>query len=210
MLRRIHQIWIGSRKPPHRITETWEHTHTPETGFQYKLWRASDIDTLPWGRHRATYDRYLSENSWHGAADVARVEILKSIGGIYIDADIECLHPLHGAPFLGAPFWVSESPHVAGRPQTAAMGCEAGHPLIKRYAAALGRLATAREIKPPWVHAGSGLLQKLMPRHQVLMLPAPSFHPYRSDGKPSSTGRNYKGITYGRHFFYTTNGRKPL
>lgn len=79
----IHQIWIGPLPPPQRLLDTWRNAHP---SWEYRLWTSeldwenqSQIDLMP---------------EWNGKADIMRYEILEAHGGVYIDADAECVRPL--------------------------------------------------------------------------------------------------------------------
>jgi mannosyltransferase OCH1-like enzyme len=204
--RLIHQIWIGPDPAPTNLIDTWRTTHPT---WRHKLWTKAELDELSWRAGcRRVFDRYVAERCWHGAADVARVEILRVHGGVYLDADMLCLQPLDDAGFMAAGFWVSESPHAAGRPQNAAMGCAPAHPLIDAYSRALEQV---RVLHPAWRRTGALLLQQLMKtstNRGVVLVPSRAFHPYRLDGRANTAP--YDGPVYGEHRFYSTRrGRTP-
>ena len=196
----IHQIWIGPRPAPTDLMSTW-HANHPD--WDYREWGVEDLDSLPWGPHRDIYDQYVNLKCWHGAADVARVEILRSLGGVYVDSDMISMTPLDGAPFLNATCFITESPHVRGRPQNAAMGSVPGSAVMRRYAE---RIASIPDLRPPWQAVGSGLLKKVIDR-SVVMVPAPAFHPLKANGKRASRWWDYAGPIYGKHLFHSTNGK---
>lgn len=80
----IHQIWIGERPVP-EATRAWA-SHAASNGYQYKLWREADlqtlgIDVLP------EFNDMLAAGDYPGAVDVARYVILAREGGIYLDCD---------------------------------------------------------------------------------------------------------------------------
>jgi inositol phosphorylceramide mannosyltransferase catalytic subunit len=85
--KKIHMIWLGCEPPTFclKMFESWKKFH-PD--WEVKLWRESDIDAFQL-KNRKAYDaaKNLAEKS-----DIARYEILYRIGGLYVDADFECLH----------------------------------------------------------------------------------------------------------------------
>lgn len=82
----IHQIWLGDEKPPYRLMETWEAMH-PD--WEYKLWTDENIkdviELLP---------QYHEIEEYCGKADILRYQILHKFGGVFIDADSQCLRRL--------------------------------------------------------------------------------------------------------------------
>jgi inositol phosphorylceramide mannosyltransferase catalytic subunit len=83
----IHQIWLGGDVPGNlrALMQTWRELH-PE--WKYMLWTESNLPEL------------VNQSQFDGAglfavkADIARVEILREFGGVYVDADYECHRPI--------------------------------------------------------------------------------------------------------------------
>lgn len=204
----LHQIWIGPLDPPDGLFDTWRVNHP---GWAHRVWTETDLDdpnVLPWRPSaRALYEAYVRQRYFPGAADVARVEILKTHGGVYLDADTECLHPLDGAAFLDAGFFVSESPHRPGGTQNAVLGSLPGHPVIEAYSAAFDSVT---RLRPAWEHVGSGLLETVLASlngqtADVALIPSPAFHPRRANGAANPAGTGYTGPVYADHRFGTTS-----
>lgn len=86
----IHQIWIGTKKMPKEWMDTWKEHH-PD--WEYRLWTETEIDAFRL-ENNDKYAYYYRKGKWDGAADIARIEILKKYGGFYIDADSVCVKPL--------------------------------------------------------------------------------------------------------------------
>lgn len=73
----IHQIWIGDKKMPKTWMRTWQDKN-PD--YNYKLWTDNDIKSLLSNSvNLPIYKKFLNIRIYHGAADVARVEILKKL-----------------------------------------------------------------------------------------------------------------------------------
>jgi len=83
----IHQIWIGPKPLPDKWTNNIK-LMAEKADFEYKLWRDDDIFELK----LTMQNIYDACPEWYGKADVARYEILKRFGGIYIDADSVCVN----------------------------------------------------------------------------------------------------------------------
>jgi mannosyltransferase OCH1-like enzyme len=84
----IHQIWIGGPLPQkyHALQKTWQKFH-PD--WEYRLWTDADLDNFPF-TDRARFER---AKNFAEKADILRYEILYQYGGLYVDADFECLKP---------------------------------------------------------------------------------------------------------------------
>ena len=82
----IHQIWIGDKsKQPTELMKTWESMNPT---WEYKLWTEENIPEL---FNKNQYDKM---RQYCGKADIVRYELLYRYGGVYIDADSECINPL--------------------------------------------------------------------------------------------------------------------
>jgi hypothetical protein len=101
--RTLHQLWIGRPVPEHiaEYMQTWRDRH-PD--WEYRLWTEKELGELP------MVNRWLYDNACRFAlpgrceqfrSDIARYEILATHGGVYIDADFECLRPID--PLLRSP-----------------------------------------------------------------------------------------------------------
>ena len=86
----IHQFWIGPKKPPLPLMQTWR---SKNPGWDYIFWDEAALkDNFPNGlRNQKQYDDI---EELCGKCDIARVEILEQYGGFFIDADSICLEPL--------------------------------------------------------------------------------------------------------------------
>lgn len=97
----IHQFWGGDPMPEHYVhyRDRWRELH-PD--WQVKLWAPGTVPAL---RHQDLYDRPWvwspRSDPWMWRSDVFRYEILHTEGGLWVDMDLEPLHPvdelLHGA-----------------------------------------------------------------------------------------------------------------
>jgi mannosyltransferase OCH1-like enzyme len=86
----IHQIWIGPKKCPERLIQTWRDKHSKEDGWEHRLWTNEDIEKFGI-RNRRQFDEI---EEWAGKADIWRYEILHRYGGIFCDADSICTNQL--------------------------------------------------------------------------------------------------------------------
>lgn len=170
----IHHVWPGEdpfRVELHRFRGSWL-AHHPD--WTLRFWRTDlgDID----GEVRAL----LADTRYSVVvkSDVARYELLRLYGGIYVDTDMECLRSfddLRGAAcFLGRETDEFVCPSV--------IGCEPGHPFIT--ACAREAVVRAREAGPenanraPNTITGPSLVTELArDRDDVAIHPPAFFYP---------------------------------
>jgi len=83
----IHQVWIGEPAPDF-ILEAMDTVKNLNRDFEYKLWDNETIKELE-------LEDILEKASKPAfAANIIRIRALKKYGGLYIDADTECIWPL--------------------------------------------------------------------------------------------------------------------
>jgi len=202
---RLHHIWVGPRPVPQSWAEAWAAMH-PE--WKHRVWRERDLARLPM-RNRDLFDRLMADRVWHGAADVARLEILYNEGGVYVDIDSRPLAPLTGAPFMSADVFAAYEPvaSLPGRVANGTIGAVDGSEVILT---ALELQGAMRVVDPPWSTVGAPALTAAMLVHReccdARVLPAETF--YRHDVK----GRPVRGTTksYAEHYWATTTGSYPV
>lgn len=90
----IHQIWMGSALPSKY--KSWsKHLQRLNPDFQYILWDEESILSLDF-KEKPLFE--MAKN-WAVKSDIARLAILKSYGGIYLDTDFEPIKPFPLAMF---------------------------------------------------------------------------------------------------------------
>ncbi|MBS0637959.1 MAG: hypothetical protein JSS12_10640 [Verrucomicrobia bacterium] len=131
----IHQIWLGPKRPPGfflKFRESWQKLH-PD--WEYRLWTDADLATYDF-ELRDLFD--LSEN-YGEKSDILRCEVLLKYGGVYVDADFECLKPLDELAAKYDFFAGIEPPHEIPESSrvlfvsNAIIGAVPGHPVLKRW-----------------------------------------------------------------------------
>lgn len=102
----IHQIWLGPKPRPQKLMDTWKDKHP---GWVYRLWTEDNL-TFP-----CRSQKHIDEMSeFNGKADLYRYELLYRFGGIYMDADSECLEPFDDFFLENDSFAVYENEHQRG------------------------------------------------------------------------------------------------
>ncbi len=188
----IHQIWIGPEKKPTKLLNTWKKMN-PEFGFMF--WDEKAIDELGLV-NRKVYDDYYKKKCYNGAANIARVEILKKYGGIYIDADSECLHTLKGAPFMKQDFFAVNVVDGTKRIANSPIGAVSNHHIIDNLINMHGALT---ELYPSHKCSGPGLMPVVI-KDTKKILPAYTFLPVFFRGHKNKV----EGIVYSNHLWNTT------
>lgn len=91
--RNIHQIWVGNKKPPYGIMESWQ-KYCNTYNWNYFLWTEKEIDKLNL-KNKKIYEYYKHninnvpvEYNYRAMSDVARLEIINEFGGYYLDCDL--------------------------------------------------------------------------------------------------------------------------
>lgn len=201
----IHQFWVGSRRPPTFAIESCCDMHTQ---WMHYLWDDSLIKAkFPSGQlvNQAEYSRPNQELNL--LSDIARYELLMLFGGVYIDADTQCLQPLD---FLWRDlysdadsnrndgFCVYESEEHASNVeghQLVATGVLAMHPFSPTTILLVKHLHQTDWSRPAWISAGPLYATKLFKRFASPMtyLPSRLFYPFHhSDTRPSSASELYQ------------------
>ncbi len=130
----FHRIWLGPDPMPEeyvRLGQTWKRNH-PD--WEHHLWAETNLPT-DLERHEV-YEllRRPAER-----ADILRLELLHRLGGVYVDADLECIKPID--PLLSASGGGGVSCFLgaldSGRVSNAVIGTVPGHPLLARAIAEL-------------------------------------------------------------------------
>jgi mannosyltransferase OCH1-like enzyme len=204
----IHQIWIGPKQRPNEWLDTWPKKNP---SFTFTLWDEQAIDNFGLV-NRDKYDRFMKKQLYDGAADVARVEILLRLGGIYLDADSVCRQTIEGASFLELDFFAVFE--YDERIANGVIGTVPYHPILLTYQQ---RIQSATVIEPPCFTIGGTLLTTCVdrfmwynrPRHHgakysaVKILPSYTFYPklghyHEADGlAPPIYARQMWGTTKG-------------
>lgn len=170
--------------------------------FEYVLWDDKKIDELGL-KNREIYDRYYADKCFNGCANIARTEILERFGGVFLDADSECLIPLESAPFMDWDiFSVFEADDffVEGKRLVAngIMAAIPNHPTIIEYREKQGLLT---DIHPSWRRSGP-LLWTAMLKDVNACLPPYTFLPVHHSGKKN----RIEGPVYSQQFWGTSKG----
>ena len=131
----IHQVWLQGGEVPEPLSSNAKSVADicTKVNWEYKLWDASAVSRLP----EFSGDEFtkLSHEccSIVQQSNLARFFILREIGGLYLDLDVQLLN----LPSLIEEAWVpgSRAMHRVG---SFALACPPHHPWIERVVAMLG------------------------------------------------------------------------
>jgi mannosyltransferase OCH1-like enzyme len=176
----IHFIWIGPNRLPEEWVRTWKEKNDK---IEIVFWDEKKIDEFGLV-DRKQYDFYYSRKIWNGSSDIARVEILERLGGIYMDCDSICLEPIQDEKFMETDFFVCyEHMNHPGRIANGVIASVAGHPILKEY---IKRMGEAEKLTPPWNTIGGTMLTKIIEdygKEKITILPTCSFWPTNHNGQ---------------------------
>jgi mannosyltransferase OCH1-like enzyme len=132
----VHQVWLQGGEVPSPLSDNAQEIVSicARAKWEYKLWDASDIGKLPDSGKDFTR---LSSNcgSIVQQSNLARFFILREIGGLYLDLDVQ----LRSLPPLFGGAWVpgSRAMHRIG---SFALACSPHHPWIERLVSMLANV----------------------------------------------------------------------
>jgi hypothetical protein len=96
----LHYIWIGGKPLPERFRANLDTWRRLNPDFEVREWNESNLDWSSRYMRAAYMFRY-----WSRVTNLARLQVLKAHGGIYLDVDVEMVRSLHpvldNACFLG-------------------------------------------------------------------------------------------------------------
>ena len=199
----LHHIWVGPNSDPIDLIRAWREMHP---GWELRLWREADIRAFGL-RNGDAFEAYLELRLWHGAANVARVEIVERLGGVYVDMDTIPLRPFDGGTFMRHGLfagYVQPRPEYPGLIGNAYIGAVPGHPVLRT---AMRMIANRRRLRPPWINTGVVVFTRAVEASlrrgvdDIYIAPVHVFFPHDKIGIPAPPGR---GLTYARHLWGST------
>lgn len=118
----FHVIWHGDEPMPDKFVEygkSWLYYH-PD--WEMKLWNSENMIKL---QNQEFYDK---ATIYAQKADIARYELIYNFGGVYIDADFECLRNIEGLLKDVKAFCAYQQKDIV---EIAIMGCVPKNPVFK-------------------------------------------------------------------------------
>ncbi len=177
----LHRIWLGDCAMPAEYEAYWQRFIRMNPGWSFCTWRDGAAGEIPWLLNDREFDL---ATSYAQKADIARYEILMSLGGVYVDCDVEPLRPLEPLLEAGAFIGLEDGEYVCN----AVIGAEPQHPFIRALVARLPE-AFGRWIEGPINRQTGPMFVLDVLRSQewdgLVVHPSSAFYPYHwSEGDP--------------------------
>lgn len=175
----IHRVWIGGEEPEwtREFAEGWK-----LPGWQLRQWDDENVEELFPLRNQMFYDNadlYAPDHVGQLRTDVLRYEILERFGGVYVDADLECVKPpdklLDGADCFAV--WEVDGIWV----NNAFMGSVPTHPFIESLVTKLPFSVKANVGTKPNKMTGPKFITNALSAYrgdQVVVYPQITAYPY--------------------------------
>jgi hypothetical protein len=121
----LHYVWVGGPLPPAQqdYIDTWRATN-PD--FEIVCWNEQNIDMSP----TIISDAYR-KRKWAKVADIARLQAVLKMGGIYLDTDFKLFKPLTSMLGHNCFYAFQEKTQSADWVCNGVFGAEKGHWFIK-------------------------------------------------------------------------------
>ncbi len=145
---------------------------------------------------------------WHAMTDVARAEILYKYGGVFLDADLECIKSIEDAEFMNWDFFSAYEQDkinpVTNKNLVACgvMGATKRHPILEEYVKRMGK--GVAQIDDAWKNTGPLVLTEIIEEfgYQNKVLPAFTFLPYHHTGTVNKSVEGYE--QYANHYWFSS------
>jgi mannosyltransferase OCH1-like enzyme len=176
----IHRLWIGGPEPEWMdgFAETWE-----QPGWTPKQWGEAEVEELLPLHNQDLYDRaeeIAGDHAIQFRSDILRYEVLFRFGGVWVDADFECLRPID--PLIeDCTAFVAR---VTGNwLNNAIMGAVPAHPFLFDLVVSLAENVERKLGSRPNKLSGPQFLTPVFCRHResVRILAAQHFYPFLWD-----------------------------
>lgn len=178
----LHQIWFGGNMPEDlkRFTSGVHQLHS-NRNWSYILWDEQLVNSV-FGYDVS--DMISSGSNYASISNFIRLHALLKFGGIYLDADCECLLPLDGLCLAMTEAFAATQDDIPigvfnSRICNAVMGASIGHPWIQ------WQLQHYDDF--PSTDPASGVyLASIAPRDELTVLPRHWFYPFTWTAKDNA------------------------
>jgi hypothetical protein len=121
----LHYCWLSGDPLPDEYRRCVDGWREKLPGWDFVLWdtKRFDLDSTLWTRQAFDAGLYAC------AADYIRLYAVCTMGGVYLDTDMEVVKPLD--PLLGTDLLLAYENHISRNIEAGCFGAAAGHPYIK-------------------------------------------------------------------------------
>ena len=189
----LHRIWLGSGEMPPEQVEFARGFERLHPKWEMRLWTDADLEELGFTDAERRHARSPSELS-----NAVRYEILRRVGGVYFDTDVESRRPLDDLLAGVEAFSALELP---GRVACGAIGAVPGHRAFER-AARLSRQTLGLGLHSADANGPYFFSLILEQEPSVTIFGAEKFYPYTWD-EPERAGEPFPDA-YAVHHWATS------
>lgn len=90
--KRIHYCWFGHGEMPQQVVDCIASWHKVMPDWEYKLWNEDNFDVNSNSYAKEAYEA----GKYAFVSDFARLKVLESEGGVYLDTDVEVFRSFDG------------------------------------------------------------------------------------------------------------------
>ena len=130
--RNIHFIWLSNAPMPQKekkIVQKWKQMHP---GWTVKVWTQTNIHTLK-TFNKTTKRAYQKAKSTEDKSRILRYVVLNSLGGVYVDTNMECHQTLDSLHRSSSCYAVRTAPEHKGTLSEDLIGSTPHHPILQAY-----------------------------------------------------------------------------
>ncbi|KAJ3016629.1 UNVERIFIED_CONTAM: hypothetical protein HDU68_012104, partial [Siphonaria sp. JEL0065] len=204
--RHLHQIWLGdaSKRPSHFM----DHCKAIHPNWTYTIHNDDSIKGMLSPKMQPIFESWRNYNL-AGASDILRYAVLQKFGGVYVDADQQCLRPFDD--LMNNKFDIFVAYESLGNVEsnvpnatliaTGVIGASKDHPFINLIIDNIDLHGGAVGHGAGWAIVGPQLLTDVLPMyleqqakteggdgHEVKVLPYHTFWPYHHSEVPIPAG----------------------
>lgn len=194
----IHYCWFGNSPKSQEILDCIESWKVTNGDFEIKEWNELNfpVETFPFA------SSMYNQKKWAFVADYARLHILETEGGVYLDTDMLLLQSL--TPLLSAECVLGEE--YPGTISAGMIACTPHHPFIKACRATYDT-PTTELITIPRVL--SKVYESYESKESLMVYPPKAFYPFDSEHIKEYRGQDLGSDTFGVHLWHYSWGH-PL
>lgn len=204
----IHQIWLGDQsKRPITLMQTWIDKNPT---WEYKLWTEIEVSEL----NLRCENQFKQDIHLAGKADILRYELLYKFGGLFIDADSECIRSLED--FFCDNITFAGYEHESGEKYMNGLGLVANgylgsipnNPLINLMIEHINKISNINTLMP-WEITGPKLLTEFIKKTKLpfTIYPSHYFIPiHYTDILNKTEGYSGDDYVFSKQYWGTTLG----